>query len=161
VPLAIAVALIGAATWFLLTRGWAIGPWLLAALLIAHGALHLLFVVPQPEARSAPGGGMPWPFDMGRSWLIHGAGLEVGVVRLVGTAVMAIVFAGFVLAALSTLDVLVPAEWWAGLVAGSAVGSIVLLTAFFSPSFLVGYGIDLAMLWLVFASVWSPSNPPS
>ena len=158
VPLAIGVAVLGAVTWLLLTNNWALGPWLLAGLLFAHGWVHLMFVFPKPAPAAATSSGPTWPFDMGSSWLISGPGLDVGLVRTVGIALMAVVFVGFLLAAMSTLGVLVPTEWWTGLVVGSAAGSLILLTMFFSPTLLLGYAIDLALLWLVAASVWSPAT---
>ena len=156
-PLAIAIAAAAGVTWFLLTRGWALGPWLLALLLFAHGSVHLVFLFPQPEPATETAGGLAYPFDMGRSWLI-GAGLEVALVRTVGTVLMAAVFILSVLAALATVGLLVPASWWAPLVVASALGSMLLLTLFFSPLFLLGYAIDLALLWLVLGSVWSPAG---
>ena len=156
-PLGIGVAIVGIVTWFLLDRGWPIGPWLLGLLLFAHGWVHLLFVFPKPQPAAATADGPAWPFDMTRSWLITGAGLDVGLVRTLGVALMAIVFVAFLLAALSTVNVLVPVGWWPGLVIGSAVGSALLLAAFFSPTLLLGFGVDAALLWLVLASVWSPT----
>jgi len=157
-PLAIAVALVAAITWFLLTSGWALGPWLLAVLLFAHGWVHLLFVFPQPEPAAAADGRLAWPFDMGSSWLIARAGLDAGPVRTVGRVIMVAVFACSLLAALATVELLVPAGWWAALVVASAVGSMLLVTLFFSPALLLGYAIDLALLWLVLGSVWSPTS---
>jgi hypothetical protein len=159
-PLGIAIAVVGGATWFLLTRGWALGPWLLALLLFAHGWVHLVFLFPQPEPAAATAGGLAYPFDMDRSWLIGGLGLDGGLVRTAGMILMAVVFVLSVLAALATVGILVPAAWWAPLVVASAIGSMFLLTLFFSPLFLLGYAIDLALLWLVFASVWSPGTSP-
>lgn len=49
-PIAIVVAVIAAITWFLLSGGNDLGPWLLAALLFAHGWVHLMFVFPKPVA---------------------------------------------------------------------------------------------------------------
>jgi hypothetical protein len=158
-PLAIGIVVIGGITWFLLDRHVGFGTWLLAALLFAHGWAHLLFVFPQPGPTAATAGGLAYPFDMGRSWLI-GAGLDVGLVRALGRIVMAGTFAGIVLAALSTVGLLVPTDWWAALVAGSAVGSIVLLALFFSPALLLGFAIDIALLWLAIASGWSPGLAP-
>lgn len=155
-PLAVGIAVVGGVTWYLLDRNVGLGTWLLAALLFAHGWVHLMFVFPKPEPAAATAGGMAYPFDMGRSWLIRAAGLDVGLVRTIGKAVMVATFAGFILAALSTVGVLVPAGWWAGLVVGSAIGSILLLALFFSPVLVLGFAIDLALLWLVLASVWSP-----
>jgi hypothetical protein len=159
-PLALGIAIIGFVTWYLLKSDWAIGPWLLAGLLFAHGWVHLMFVFPRPAAEAAAAGGSSWPFDMSRSWLITGPGVDVGVVRAVGIILMAIAFAGFLLAALSTLGIVVPTSWWAGLVAGSAVGSLVLLTLFVSPSLALGYAIDLVLLWLVASSAWAPTTAP-
>jgi len=156
-PMAIGVAVIGGITWFLLTRGWAIGPWLLAVLLVAHGLLHLLFAVPRSR-RPATGSlaGLPGLTD---SWLIGRLGIAAGLVRAAGAVLVALVVAGFGLAALSTLGLIVPTHWWAGLVTGSAVGSIALLTLLYSPSLLLGYAIDLALLWLALVSGWSPVEP--
>lgn len=158
-PLAVAVGLVGIATWYLLSRAWGIAPWLLAALLFAHGWVHVMFVFPQPEPTAATAGGLAWPFDMGRSWLI-GAGLDSGLVRVVGTELMAAVAIGFAVAALSTAGLVVPTDWWGGLVVASSVGSLVLLSVFFSPALLLGYAIDIALLWLVLGSVWSPTASP-
>lgn len=155
-PIGIGVALIGAVTWFLLDRNIGLGKWVLGALLFAHGWVHLMFVFPAPEAAPASGGGLAYPFDMGRSWLINGAGLDAGMVRTIGIAVMIVTFAAFVLAALATVGWLVPAGWWAGLVLGAAGASTVLVVLFFSPALLLGIGINAALWWLVLASVWSP-----
>lgn len=150
--------MIGGITWFLLDRGVGFGTWLLAALLFAHGWVHLMFIFPQPEPAGTTAGGIAYPFDMGRSWLIGAAGIDIEWIRTIGLAVMVATFAGFILAALSTVGVPVPAGWWAGLVVGSAIGSILLLALFFSPVLLLGFAIDLALLWLVLASVWSPGG---
>jgi hypothetical protein len=153
-PLAIGIAVVGGITWWLLDRNVGLGRWLLAALLFAHGWVHMLFAFPAPQAST--GDGTTWPFDMGRSWLISGAGLDAGLVRAVGVVLMVVVLASFLLSALSTLGFVVPAGWWAGLVVGSAVGSSILLGLFFSPTLLLGFAINVALVWLVIASAWSP-----
>jgi hypothetical protein len=155
-PLSVVVAIVGVVTWFLLDRGVTVGPWLLAGLLFAHGWVHLLFVFPQPQASAAAAGGLSWPFDMARSWLVTGAGVDLPLVRVVGIALMAVVFLGFVLAALSTVGLLVPATLWSGLLIGSAVVSAVMLALFFSPMLLLGFAIDLVVVVMVSASIWKP-----
>ena len=155
-PLAVGIALVGAVTWYLLDRDIGPGKWLLAGLLFAHGWVHVMFVFPKPEATTA--GGTEWPFDMGRSWLISGVGLDAGLVRNLGLVVMIAVFAGFLLSALSTVGILVPAGWWSGLLIGSAAGSTLLLAMFASPTFLLGFAINVALVWLVTASIWSPNR---
>ena len=114
-----------------------------------------MFLFPQPEAATATAGGMAWPFDMGRSWLV-GAGMDAGALRSIGTAAIAVTLVAFLLAALATVGVLVPAGWWTGLVIGSALSSTVVLALFFSPALLLGFAINLALLYLVLASIWSP-----
>jgi hypothetical protein len=155
-PLAIVTTVVGAVTWFMLTRDWAAGPWLLALLLFAHGWVHLVFLFPHPDPAPVTAGGLAYPFDMERSWLIARLGLESRSVRTLGIVLMAVVFAASVLAALATVGLLVPPGWWAGLVIASAVTSMVLLTLFFAPALLLGYAIDVALLCLVLGSVWSP-----
>ena len=39
------------------------------------------------------------------------------------------------------------------------MGSIAILTLVLSPSLLLGYAIDAALLWLAVASGWSPAKP--
>lgn len=156
-PLGIGIALVGALTWFLLDRDIGIGKWLLAALLFAHGWVHAMFVFPQPTPATATPGGTQWPFDMGRSWLIEGAGLDAGMLRSLGIAVIVITLLTFLLAALSTVGVLVPTAWWPALVIAGAASSTVLLMLFYSPALLLGFAINLSLLVLVLASVWSPA----
>jgi len=154
-PFAIGIAGIGLLTWFLLRQNVGLGPWLLAALLVAHGWVHVMFVFPRP---TPSGGGPEWPFDMTRSWLVNAAGLDVNVVRIAGIVLMSIVVAGFVLAALSIVGLLVPTAWWAGLLVVGAAASFLMLAIFFSPQLVLGLAIDLALLWLVFGSGWSPTS---
>ncbi len=76
-PLAFAVAVIAVAVWLMLINDVALGPWLLALLVFAHGWVHLMFVLPKPE-RPDDASGSEYPFDFGRSWLIRRQGLEAG-----------------------------------------------------------------------------------
>ena len=155
-PIGIGVALAGLVTWFLLDRDWALGRWLLAALLLFHGWVHAMFVVPQPEAASTTDAGLSWPFDLSRSWLIGGAGIDTGLVRTLGIGLIIVVVVTFGLAALATVGWLVPAGWWSGLVIGAAASSTLMLVAFYSPALLLGFAINAALVWVVLASIWSP-----
>lgn len=155
-PIGIGAALVAALAWFLLDRDIGVGKWLLAALLLAHGWVHVMFVFPAPEAAPATAGGLAYPFDMTRSWLITNAGLDADLLRSVGIVVMVATVVAFVLAALATVGWLVPAGWWTGLVLGGATASTLMLVLFFSPALLLGFVINAALWWLALASVWSP-----
>ena len=155
-PIGTGVLLVGALTWFLLDRDIGAGRWLLAALLFAHGWVHVMFVFPVPESTAASASGPAYPFDMSRSWLITNLGMDVGLIRTVGIAVMAVSFAAFLASALSTMGWLIPTGWWSGLVLGAAASSTLMLVLFFSPVLVLGFGINATLWVLVLASVWSP-----
>lgn len=157
-PLAAGLAVFGAAVWFLLARNVGLGSWLLAAFLIGHGLVQLMFLMPQPATAPANANGVAYPFDMARSWLVTGLGLDVSAVRTIGSIIIAVVVVGFTLAGLATVGVLIPTGWWPGLVLGATVASAVLLTIFWSPGLLLGVAINVALLWIVTASVWAPGG---
>jgi hypothetical protein len=155
-PLTAVVALVCGVTWYLLDQDVAIGAWLLAGLLLVHGAAHLMFVVPRPAPTAAGAGGPDWPFDAADSWLSARAAMDPGVARAIARALTAVTVAALLLAALATVEVLVPAAWWSALVIVGATSSLLLLGLCFSPTLLLGVAIDVALLWLVIASAWNP-----
>ena len=69
---------------------------------------------------------------------------------------VAIAFAGFLLAAMATAGVLVPAGWWVVSGLAGAASSGLLLSIAFSPTLLLGFAIDIAVAWLVLAGPWTP-----
>jgi hypothetical protein len=154
-PWAVALVLIGAAIWFLYDRQMAAGRWLFAGLLVAHGAVHVLYLVPQPAA--APGG-LEWPFDIARAWPVSAAGLDPGVVRMVAVGLVGVVVVGFVLAGLATVGVVVPTTWWPALVGLSAALSLVVLVLLFDPQLLAGVVLDLVLIWLAILTDWRPTT---
>ena len=126
---------------------------LLGALLIGHALVHASYLTPAPP-RTA--GGPEWPFEMARSWLVTGAGLDPALVRTLGTVLVVTTIALLVAAGLSTVGWLVPSEWWSVLVVGGAAASALTLATFFHPWILLGLAIDLALLWAVIVLGWSP-----
>ncbi len=156
-PLAVGLTIAGVVIWQLLARGMTAGAWLLAGLLVGHGLIHGLFLVPRPQPAASASAGGEWPFDMARSWLVTTAGLDLSLVRIIGIALIAVVVVGFVLGGLSTVGLLIPAGWWPGLVVGSAAASILLFVMFFDAQLLLGVAIDAVLLWVVFGSIWSPT----
>ena len=155
-PLALVVAVVALVVWLLLINDIALGQWLLAILVFAHGWVHLMFVFPKPDPSAAPSSG-EYPFDFGRSWLIGRLGLDAGLVRTIGLAVMVVTFALSVLAALATAGIIIPAEWWAQLMVGAALASTLMLLLFWSPALLIGLAINAAMIVLVVSGTWSPA----
>jgi hypothetical protein len=154
-PWAIVLAIGGVAIWFMLDRQMAAGRWLLAGLLLGHGLVHVLYLVPAPAAGS--GDGPQWPFDLGRGRLTGSLGLDPGLVRAGAIVVIAVVVLAFALGALATVGILVPVDWWAPLVVVGAIASLVLLVLAFHPQLVLGIGIDVALLVVVLGSLWSPA----
>jgi hypothetical protein len=126
----------------------------LAAFLLAHGAIHLGFVAPRPPATA---GGPAWPFDLGRSWILGQLGLDREPARVLGMALIAATMGGFALAALAAIGV-APAGVWQAAVAIGAVGSIAVLALFFHPWLVLGVAIDVALLWAVLVASWAPEG---
>ena len=128
---------------------------LIAALLIGHALVHASYLSPAPP-RTADG--PEWPFEMARSWLVTGAGLDPALVRTLGTAMVIATVALFVAAGLSTVGWLVPTEWWPELVVAGATAAAVTLVMFFHPWIVLGLAIDAALLWATLVIGWSPAT---
>ncbi len=154
-PLAIAIAVIALTVWLLLVNDIGLGPWLLALLVFAHGWVHLMFVFPKPEQGGDYAGVSEYPFDFGRSWLVRR--LDPKLVRQLGLAVMVVAFALSALAALATVGIIVPGDWWAGLMIATAVASTAMLVLFYSPALVLGFAINALMVALVVSGSWSPA----
>jgi hypothetical protein len=152
-PWAAVLLVAGVAIWWLLSLDMASGRWLLAALLIGHGVVHLLFAVPAPSGADS---GAAWPFDMSQSWAVARVGLEPGLVRGIGAVLIAITVGTLALAALATVGIVVPSGWWQATVALGAIGSAATLILFFDPQLVLGLGMDLVLLWVVATRAWAP-----
>ncbi len=152
-PWGVVLLAIGVAIWWLLSRDMAAGRWLLAALLIGHGVVHVFFAVPTPAASD---GGAAWPFDMAESWVVTRAGLDLTLVRGIGVVLIAVTVGAFALAALSTVGLIVPSGWWQPTIAVGAVASAAMLVLFFEPQLVLGLGIDAVLLWVVVTRAWVP-----
>ena len=152
-PWAIVLAIAGAAIWLLLDRHAIVGSWVLAAVLVGHGLVHTLDLVPGPERRAGDAGPR-WPFDLGRSWLVALAGARRG--RRSAALLIAAIMGASVLAAAATVGLL-PAASWPGLVCAAAIASLLLLVAAFDVQLVLGIGIDVALLVVVVAGAWRPA----
>lgn len=144
--LTLVVVGVGAVVWWLLGRGSAVAPWLVAAILFSHGWVHLVFLFPTPE--SAPDEQTTTnPFDMDRSWLIN-RDADTRLIHVVGTVLAIATFVLFAAAALAVLGWLVPATWWSGLVMFGVAASTTLLALFFAPTLVLGFVINAGLLAL-------------
>ena len=152
-PWAVLLIAAGAGICWLLSKDIAAGKWLLAALIIGHGFIHVMFLVPAPPVAAS---GPQWPFHIAQSWPVTAAGLNLGLVRVVGAALIAVALVAFAAAALSTAGIVVPAGWWPGSAGVGAVASAIVLIAFFDPQLILGLGIDATLLSVVVARAWAP-----
>jgi sterol desaturase/sphingolipid hydroxylase (fatty acid hydroxylase superfamily) len=125
---------------------------LVAGLLLAHAAIHAGFVSRRPPAKP---GAPPWPFDLGRSWLLARLGAPAGAARALGFALLVVTIGGYALAALATLGIL-PAETWRATVAVGSIASLALLLVGFHPWLAAGVAIDLVLLWVALVAAWTP-----
>jgi hypothetical protein len=152
-PWAVVLVAAGAAIWWLQSRDMAAGRWLLAALLLGHGLVHLLFAVPSPSAADA---GTGWPFDSSQSWAVTRAGLDLGLVRVIGAVLVTITVGAFAVAALATVGIVVPSGWWQPAIALGAIASAATLILCFDPQLVLGLVVDAVLLWVVATRAWVP-----
>jgi hypothetical protein len=131
-----------------------IGTWATAAFLLAHALIHVAYLAPRPAATA---GTPPWPFDLGRSWLLGGLGARPDVTRWLGMALVAATLAGFGLAALAALGI-GPAGLWSAVLTLGAIASLGVLILFFHPWLVVGLAIDVLVLWAVLVAGWAPDR---
>lgn len=156
VPLALALLVFAVVVAALLQQNAGLGSWLFAAFLMGHGLVHFMFVVPQPATAGQTAGGMDFPFDATKSWLVSAHILDLALVRPVVIGLVAVVVVGYSLAALATVGILVPASWWSVLVVVATSASAALMVVSLSPGLVLGIAIDLVLLWLAIVAAWSP-----
>lgn len=152
-PLAIGVTIFAAITAVLIHNGNDLGNWLLAAFFVGHGWAHITYLFPRPQASAATAQGPEWPFDLDHSWLA----IDRRSLRLIGTALVVLTIAGYLLAAFATIQIIVPTELWLPLVIGSTIASATLLGIFFSPMLVIGLAIDIALIVAVLVTGWQPA----
>lgn len=122
---------------------------LVGVFFIAHGLIHILYVVPAPDEN--------WPFDLSRSWLLTRLGLGERVLRGLGTVLWIAAMAGFVLAGLGVFGIPFLKHVWRPVAAVSSVVSFLLIGLFWHRSFvlalLINAAIFIALVWAQWPSV--------
>lgn len=122
---------------------------LVGVFFIAHGLIHILYVVPAPDEN--------WPFDLSHSWLLTRLGLGERVLRRLGTVLWIAAMAGFVLAGLGVFGIPLLKHVWRPVAAVSSVVSFLLIGFFWHRSFvfalLINAAIFVALVWAQWPSV--------
>lgn len=103
-------------------------------LLAAHGLVHLLYFVANPEDPR-------WPFTLQKSWILPEALRRPAGIALIGLTVMLFLLLGLAVAGVPGLSSI----WPLLAVAGSAV-SLLTLAAFWNTQLLFGVAIDVALI---------------
>jgi hypothetical protein len=158
-PLAVGLVIFALVIAFVLSRGMALGAWLLAAFLLGHGLVHVMFAVPAPAA-PAPAGGMEYPFDVNNTWLVTAHIADVAIVRGIVIGLVTATVIGYGLAALSTVGIGVSPSLWPLLVLAATAASGGLMVIGLAPALALGVAIDIALVALVVTSAWSPAALP-
>jgi hypothetical protein len=118
--------------------------------LVAHGLVHVLFMIPRP-----PDAGTSWPFDPSESWLLNRLGVEPDVALAIAAGLAVVTVVAFIVMALTVIGIL-PADWLRPIAIASASVSLILLGIFFHPWLVIGIGIDAAILWAIGLNAWIP-----
>ena len=121
-----------------------------ALFLLAHGLVHLLWVVPPPSETS----GRPWPFTLDTSPVLSPFGTSPSTLVLIGRSLATVATVGFVLSALGAAGVPVLASAWAVVTICAAIVSIVVTGVFWNPQFPIGPLIDVALIVTALGHLW-------
>ncbi len=126
-------------------------------ILLVHG----LITVAIATGSFARGPGVPnpgwlswWPSALGRSWLLDGLGLESTAAATAGALLWLVGGLALVAAGLGVFGLLVPVAWWRGLAIGGAVVSLLALLLYLHPYYVLGIGINAAILAALLWAHW-------
>lgn len=110
---------------------------------LLHGLVH-------PGLASAPAEDSSRAFifltSPGHAWLFQRLGMGEAAIRSIGNTLWLLATAGFMLAGLSMLQVLLPFAWWRALAGVSAAVSLALLLLYWHSWYVVGTLLNLAIL---------------
>jgi hypothetical protein len=155
-PLGVALAIAGIAIVWMLQRQMTLGTWLLAAFLLGHGLVHIMFTAPPPAESNSPAA--DFAFDPGRSWLATSGLLSTSAVRAIVLVLVVIAVVGYALTAVATVGLFVPATWWTGLLIVSTAASALLMVVALMPGLALGIAIDLVLIWVAMTAAWTPAS---
>jgi hypothetical protein len=124
---------------------------LIGGFFILHGLIHVSFGSPRPADAGAR-----WPFQVNHSWLLTGVGLGEQGTHFVGTLLWITTTVAFALVGLGVAGILVPQNLWLPIALVAAVSSLLLLILYWHPWLVLGVLIDVAFLWALLGTRWSP-----
>jgi hypothetical protein len=119
-----------------------------ALLLIAHGLVHLLYLLPRPEDDPS------YPFVPETRWSAKLVGLQPSTAKMVAVT-LAVAVAAVLL--VSGIALFADVDIWTVAAATGALLSLALLLLFFHPWLTIGIAIDVAIL----TDVWFAHLPSS
>jgi hypothetical protein len=154
-PLAVGLVVFAVVVGFMLQRGMALGTWLLAAFLLGHGLVHVMFVAPPPTDPASPAA--DFAFNASRSWIVTGNLVSLSAVQVLVTALVAVTVLGYGLAALATLGLVVPTTMWTTFLVAGTAASAALMVIGLAPALALGIAIDVALVAIVFFTTWRPA----
>jgi hypothetical protein len=140
----------------MLIRHDPVGTWLVSGFLLAHGLIHAMFI-PRQVARQSSAR-VEYPFSLDRSWLITRVGVKPTTIRALGTLLVVVTIGAYVLAALCTVGIGIPAAAWSPLIVVASMSSALLLLIAFAPGLVLGLAIDLVLLWMALTTAWQPGS---
>ena len=117
-------------------------------LLIAHGLVHLLYLMPRPEDDPS------YPFVPETRWSAKVVGLEPSIAKIVAAS-LAVAVAVVLL--VSGIALFADVDIWKVAAATGSLLSLALLLLFFHPWLTIGIAIDVAIL----TDVWFAHLPAS
>jgi hypothetical protein len=101
------------------------------AFLVAHGLVHVaVWAMPKPAEGKEP------PFDPAHSWLLGNA----------RTLVISLAVASAALFVVAALGLFGHADWWRTVAVVASGVSIVLMTLFFNPWLVAGWGLNAGLI---------------
>jgi hypothetical protein len=156
-PLAVGLVIFAAIVAVLVQKNMAVGTWLIAAFLLGHGLVHVMFAVAPPNASTDPAAA-EFAFDANRSWLVTDRLVDARALRLIVLALIAVTIGGYTLAALSTLGFVIPTTLWPALVIAATTASAALMVIGLTPALVLGIAIDLVLFVVVITSAWLPGR---
>jgi hypothetical protein len=124
--------------------------YLLALVLLAHGMVHGLWLMPAPSDPI----GKPWPFTLSTSPILSPLGVPASALRLLGSVGVYLVIAVFALSALGAAGVPGLVAIWKPVTLFASALSILLTVVFWNIQFPTSLIIDVALIVTILNNWW-------